>query len=469
MPKRPFTFIASVEAFQAKHPDMFRKPVCTMEGIAFQKDDIFGSQIEAIVQKYKDLVDAGLNQKAIASEKGLKTELEELVLRRLGLKVKLVTDSYLAATIPNVYVPHNSVINHDIRWLYEQLDNEVGQKQIRKLKDNVVLGNVNTETAKISGWFSQQTAPLFINFKTLFKSFDVTVPEVTAFILHELGHDWSAVEYSSAVNQTNRILSELARYISTDERKDVDYIYRNVKEVYPDATRDIAEGLASGNSVVMSIANYRLIVGTVNTLMFDKAYDRTTFEASSDNFAARFGYGLEIVTGLEKLEKKYPEYEGSKERFKAQLIVFSICAALTVLYTFIAYSGGAVAFLFLGPLLYLLIVVMALLVGAQRTAGKDMTYDNIRDRYMRVRAQMVELIKDPTVDREAKLAILDQIKTIDLIIANKRVFTSFVEKFFRKVSVVDRKAFASIEAQQEIEQMIANNVFVAANRLALKA
>lgn len=460
-------FFATLES--ATHRERGSLELATMESIAFQLNDSFGKDLETVVQKYKDLVDSGVNQKVIKAAKPLHEELQKVIFKRLGIQVSLDTDSYIAATMPNTYIPHNPMIQDNIRWIFEDFQEIGAQDKLKKLKTGDSLGTVNAQTAKVTGWFSEQKVPLFINFKKLFKDFKMTVPEVTAIILHELGHDFEGIFYSANINTTNQVLAEVARHISDSDRGgDVKYIYNRLRAVNPAMTMDIAEGLSSKNRVVMNMALYRLVVGTTNSLMSNHVYDRTNFESTADQFASRFGYANALVSSLEKLEKYGgSEYQQSQEIFKGSIILMTLFGFWFILGAAMVFSLPGIG-LVLGPLaMYICGIVIYAAYGTQRASQKDMTYDNIRDRYLRLRSQLVEFIKNQDLDRSVRERTLKQITDIDLIISEKKVFVSFLEKFNNKFFPSDRRAVIGIEFQQESERMIANDLFISASKLAI--
>lgn len=467
MAYRPRTFMATLESLHKQNPPA-PKPVSTLEGIAFQENDQFGPDLEELVTQVEALIEAKAIKRGASIPKDMAGKFEALIFKRLGIKVELITNDSLAATIPNVFVPHNSLIREDIRWIYEMYEEIGAQHATRKLKDKSVMGNVDTAKAKVSGWFSDQVAPLFINFFDLITDYKMSPAEVTSIILHELGHDWAAIELSSNINQTNRILADVAKNISADGTGDVEVIYRDIKRIYPAAERDIAEGLASGNNVVMSVSLYRLAVGTTQTLMFDGTYDKTTFEALADQFPARFGYSLASITSLEKLEAHYSEYEMEQYVFGDAVTMFLHCSLLLIISGIMACTVAAL----IAPAILMALIsifVMKLSMNTQRISKKDMTYDNIRDRYTRSRNQLVERIKNRNINAAARKVLIEQIDAADEIIKRKQVFVSFIQKFTTNWLPSDKRAALSIEAQREVENMIANDIFVSANRLSLKA
>lgn len=461
------SFIATLEQFEQSQPD--RPVFVNMESIAFQVNDLFGPRLEEVISKYKALVDSGVKKRVVDDAKDLRAELEGVINSRLNTKVEIITNQYLAATIPNVYVPHNPVIRDDIRFVYETWTEIGGQETLAKLKNKTVVGSVDTKNVRVSGWFSQQQCPVFMDFYTLFHKFKLTVPEVTAILLHELGHVFKGIVFCANINSTNQVLSDIARNISQSGHGDVKYVYSKIKTIYPNATVEIAEGLCSGNRVIMNVSAYRVFVGATRTLMNNSTYDRTSFEALADQFSTRFGYGLPLVTGLEKFEDRYSEYRASVEMYESlkSALLFTCfmslaCFALVLIPNPVARIYGALV----GTLFSF---ITKLLIDTQRPSTKDMTYDNIRDRYMRIRNQIVELIKDPELDTEIKTNLLNEISAIDIVIEDKQVFRSALERLAASIIPSDKKTVMSIQQQREIEDMIANDIFVSAQRLSLRA
>lgn len=465
---RPTTFMATLESYQKSNPEPVT--ILTTESIAFQKNDMFGPQLEAVFAKYQDLIEAGASKTAIGNNKVFIKEIESIVKARLGISIKLITNKNTAATIPNVFIPHNGIIREEIRYIYETYNKVSGQAALRTKSHGDILGTVNTQTVKVTGWFSEQVVPVYINVWKLMSVLKFTPAEVVSVILHELGHDFNAILFSSRINTSNRVLSDIIAHISDKDRGgSVDYIYINGKIINPDMTKDIAEGLLSGDQLVMSISLYRLMIGSTKTLMDSAVYDRTGFEAVSDIFATRFGYGLESITSMEKMEKLDPEYEMDRELNNGILAFVSMQLAFSLIFAFSAVMATSfVIKTILGLCIYLDMTMAISLLNYLTPSGKDMTYDNIRDRYSRIRLQMVEIIKDPDVPDNVKRVLLDQISSVDIIISEKKVFVGVIERISRFIRPSDRRIVANIELQRSIENMIANDIFVSVNKLALK-
>jgi len=459
LPRRTF-----VDTLESQIASTYKRPgfIMTHEVLAFQNNDKFGPDMEALCQKYQALIESGASAKVVASDKALSEEFSKLIFDRFGLKVELKANSHLAAVIPNFFVPNNPITSDYFRNYAEGTKNLPGAKELAKMVDKN-LGTVSLQAARVTGWFSEQSSPIFINFHALFKTYKLSPAEVTGIILHEIGHVFNAIAFLNRQHTTNRIIADIAQYLGEKKEKaDVDYVYREIKKLDENASRDIAEGMVSGNAPVMGVALYRLAVGTMGSLLPDDTYDRVQFEAMSDVFASRFGYGEALVSGLEKFEQSYPEIKMEAQR--ATFLTFSaVIGTLYMISSLILLSAGSI---FLGGYLAIMAALVIRVLGiVTGSRGKFKIYDSIRDRYMRIRHQIVENIKDPEISNELKQNMLAQIASIDAVMEQKQNSSFIMDSFMDLINPADRRAKAGVQNQQKVEAMIANDLFVQAAKL----
>lgn len=453
-------FMQTLEHLQSSNT---AAPVLTMESIAFQHNDPFCQVLEAVVGEFVDLAKKPEGQVLIEKNTYLKSKFIEMIMGRFGLNIELITDGYLCSVIPNTLVPHNPMIRDTLAANYEKYG-WGGIDSVKKLKNNTFLGTVDTKNAKVSGWFSKPTVPLFINFFDLVDYYKHTVKEIAASILHEIGHAFQACLYVANVNTTNQILADVVTHLhENDYKADIGYVYKKIKNLTGDKAAQISEGLASGNRVVLGISTYRLLMHSTRSLMSDKTYDRTSFEAMSDHFVSRFGYGTEFIRALERAEGVYSENEYYRDNWEATLWQLGLFTVGWVLSLGILLAGSAIVIGGLGIFVFSYLSYLTTL--DQRTSTKEHTYDDIKQRYLRIRAQLVQSIKSPKISSKTRILVLSQITEADKIISDKLVFQSFVGKVTDVVFFSDARAVKSIRNQQECEQMIANDLFISANRL----
>lgn len=441
--------------------------VPTMEAIAFQYNDPFLPQLEEVVKEYMELVKADTPEKVIEGNKDLKDRFSKLVMDRLGLNVYLITNSHLAATMPNVYVSHSAVVRDAMREYFKMDPSNSGQTLLNVKADGSKLGTVNFEKAKVTGWFSEQPVPVFINFIELMKMADFTSGEITAIIAHELGHDFEGVAQASRINSSNQVIADVVRYIGQKRKEaDVTYVYRELRKLDPELEKETVDGLINGDTVVMGISAYRVVQGCVQSLSGSKVYDRTTYEALSDSFATRFGYGAQLATGLDKLIN-------TPSRF-----------VLNILMTYLTTAGFITLIVNLFQLLRrvaagdatfnILIGIIQRAVGVyviakmNRVTTEDYVYDRDTDRFNRIRQNLIESLKNPAIDKATRVAVLEQIEAADKAMKNSKTLPNPVQIALMGVFASDRNAKTAIDGQKQIERLLANDLFIKSSKLQTK-
>lgn len=70
-------------------------------------------------------------------------------------------------------------------------------------------GSVNLHRAKLSGIFSEYTNPLYMNFGELMRHSNLDAAEITAVMLHEIGHGFNACYYADRTDRVNQVMRSI--------------------------------------------------------------------------------------------------------------------------------------------------------------------------------------------------------------------------------------------------------------------
>lgn len=449
----------------APQPEQTQAQIPTLEAIDYQINDSFGPDLEVIVGKFVEMVEKETPSKYIEGNKELKDEFNQLVLKRLGLNVYLITDSILAATMPNVYNPYNIVNQDEFKdALTGEYNSIMGSGLLYNKQSGFKMGTIDNKKAKVSGWFSEQPVPVFINFIELVNDYKITVPEITAILLHELGHVYEGAALCAKTVSTNQVLAEASRRaVDMDPNERQEFIYQELKKLNEDIKKEDLEGLSNSNPVVMGVSMFRAIVSSVQSLSGGR-HDRTTYESLSDSFATRFGYAEHVATGLDKLLNSPARklFQSANSILVAVLVVQSIVSLIRI-FSSLAVSKNLSFKILIGILRN--IVNIFIFTAMERENTRDMTYDLDKDRFIRLRNNLVGLLKNTSIDNKTRRATLEQIKTIDGIIDKSWNFRGVIGQLSIILSPIDRRTYKAIQAQQELEKMIANDIFVNAAKL----
>lgn len=425
-----------------------------LEVIDFQEDN-FGIELESLISDIYSKYSDKIYKKSTDVLDGPEIkQLQNKIFKRLGIKVKFVVDKVMAATIPFYSNTNHVFLDDSLRGI----DVGIDASQIKILsKANNKVGYVNIAKATVGGIFSQYEHALYMNFKLL-RMQKLTPAETAAVLLHELGHDFYACEYSNRLSTCNRVLEDVAeKLLSKDKDKDLVYIYRELKTVNTNITEEEVEKLVSGERIIPGIIWFKTIIGTVESQLANNKYDNTSFEQLADNFPSRFGYGRELISGLEKLMGLYNRLSNifivieSLKDLRLTLVLFN---------TLVSTIGIPVI---LSSVLAPAIIIFLIFISGEDF--NDYTYDELRTRYKRIRNDQVELLKTMNIPDDQLKGILIDIQYMDDLINKTSNYKSLFNILANYIIPVHKKTNKAIVEQQLLEKLTANDLFIAAAKL----
>lgn len=425
-----------------------------LEMISFQKDD-FGSRLESIITQLSVKIRDNTYPSSVNLNKVDEVrELTSVISSRLKMQVTINTDLYLAAIIPFYPNRHHIFLDNFFQGI-----NIRDQNRILDRKD-VQHGTVNIEKAILGGIFSEYVNEVFMDFRTLVKDLMMSPPEVTAILLHELGHGFDACEFSDRIERNNQVVAEVFRHISDrNDKSDMAYVYKELRRVSNDITEKEVEDLIKGTRIVAGYTWFKVCIGSIQSQMLEDTYDKTSFEAASDSFAVRFGYGRALSTGLEKLHAsqrwmKDPKYG---QAF-SYLIVIMFTIGMVV-------AGAA---LFASSHIIIATYVTVILLSAFRLSGSDvkyMEYDELKVRYGRIRNDIIEMLKRSAMDDARMKETILSIKELDILIDSIPTHSTFLGDIADFVFSSAKGAARAVKEQQLQEKLISNDLFLKSSEL----
>lgn len=431
-------------------------PIFATESIRTQFDDI-GAQIEAIVTNIAEVIE----NKTVKSAKSLKDHgliksLEKLIFDRFKIKVHVVTHLAPAAIMPFYSNKNHIFLNEIFRGRPNLTDQNKLLKQLDQKK-----GSVNLEKATVGGIFSEYDHPLYLNFHTLIGQFKLSSTEITTVMLHELGHAFYACYYSDRTDRTNQVLAGVVRHLHANETGDIEYVYRELSKVSSKIPKEEIDKMLNGPRTVAGAAFFKVVSEIVRAQTTDDTYNETAFEQRADNFASRFGYGKPLILSLEKLSAGSGEKNIATRTFvhllnASLLLVLCFFLGITVL---AANVLGIIVFGFYTHLFFLL----------SREDYRDYTYDDLKFRYLRVRQDMIDQLKEIKEDKEVVKKMLDGIYAIDEAIKSTAVVRTLPSVISNFIFSGARQAAKSVKEQQLMEALASNELFVKSAELSLKA
>lgn len=432
-----------------------------LEMIDVQKDD-FGAKIEALHLALQDKIMSGKYDYTRAIRDSVEVQaIVNLTQKRLGLKTDFIVNSIPGAIMPVYLNKHHVFIPEMYRGKFTIPDQ---QRAIDRLKTGST-GGVDMANARLSGIFTQYENKIFMNYDVFFKQMDMTAGEVTAILLHEFGHGFNAYAYSDKIRSNNMIMAKIAEHITVNKKNsDLKFVYTELKRVSNKITEEEVEKMVTGDRVIAGYYWYKLAV-EANGLNDQSAtmvsnYDRTAFESLSDDFATRFGYGEQLVTGLEKFYKNgFPSPERSKSMwvFMHVMEISFLCIELTWIFEALALGSF--------PTVIIAGLFIAMRFYMDSDSGEDRVYDKLKDRYTRVRQQMIEILKDTSLSREESRDLVSSIERVDDIIKQTGEYKSIYNLLAKLLIPDSRKVAGYVDEQRVIESLAFNDMFLQAAKL----
>ncbi|MGI9211350.1 MAG: hypothetical protein ACR2HF_02660 [Methylococcaceae bacterium] len=448
----------------------------SMETINFQYDDtgkrmeaIFSELVEFVKRKYQETGKCDKTIKILERTQFSK-ELSEFCMNRFGLRIMFDFSNTSGGPFVEPMAINASHVFIDDFWRGEAID-DWEYKITKELIDR--KGTIDLKEAKVTGIFSYRQHRLAMNIVDLVINFNATVPQLVAVCLHEIGHIFTWYEYSDRLTSTNQILANLATEIRTENRPEKrEYWFRELSDKTNKPLQEFEDVVHEKNRTILGFKLAQIYLEHVCSQMPNEAYDRTASEQIADNFAARFGYGRYIVEFLQIMHEANGSPETSRimrifvflqEVLFLVLIAASIFILITGLVALIVTNFiGAVAMIF-----YLFAMCM-MVVGAG-DSYRDMTYDDLKIRYKRVRQQLIQQLKDTQLSDGTVHTLIEQIKQIDKVDKRATEYGGLLNTISNILFKSNRDAHYEIRIQQLIEDLAHNDLYMKSAQLRLTA
>ena len=417
-----------------------------MEAIDFQRDN-FGKQLEDVLS---ELQKEKVTNKTNGSDYKAGKKIEQLIYQRFGLKIncRFETNSGPAILPPHVDKNHIFFSGFD----REIISNYDMSKAIKELEGSDKITNINIAKAKVSGAYSTLENIIFLPLWFI-NTDKFSLSERAAIILHELGHAFTFLEYMgkfSKMNEMLQIVTSDAFKTATIKEKEIVVIKANSEDILD---KDILDKLSNTNNKTQrTVVLLKYLLDPEHSAIGNLNYSATMCESLADNFAARFGYGKDLVIALDKLTNSYPD----KSSFIRAMAIFNeILLYVATVLLFFSPSGVLVIADFLS--------ICNLLNSGE--ANEDYSYDRLRVRYLRVREQIVQSMKSEDIPKEIIDRNVEDLKIIDQAISKVKDFNNLTSIVFNYVFAKHRNALEDVKRQRLLEEIASNDLFIKAAQL----
>lgn len=476
------------------------------EAIDFQRDG-FGKELEAIFAEMMKFVDDNIDHvedidihlgkddtyqgsilnlplalrfnvgkikalRELVATADFKTRLSLIIEKRFGFKTKFIFNTNCPAAVMPFLGDNNHILARQKSFSLLIAEQTLDAQHDELAKEKALHGTVDLKRAKVGGIFSVYTHQVYFDFVVNHLDKKLTPAEMAGVLLHELGHVFTFYEFSDRMESTNQVLAHVAKKtVGMDDDKARVYALTELGAILDISQSEIGELKEEKDMRSFGMKIVKLFMRSLRSQMPNSKYDDTASEQLADNFAARFGYGRHVIMGLDKIMPNFLNFERN---------TFMMCVGLVLDLYFVVYSNikkllyclravSVIGSMTAGPIFFLCVDLF--FTGKELffsgDAHRNMTYDDLKTRYKRLRDQLIEMINQLDLSHQELKAVVDDIHFMDRIIDhtyNYRKVTNRVANFLFSKS---RDIRTNIELQQLLEELTHNNLFLKSAELKL--
>jgi len=408
----------------------------SLEVIDHQINSSFGKELEEELSRFRlhpKITDGLFKDNVLAN----------IVNKHTNLKINVVLEGNSELHVFSPNISKGNVVLDD--WRQKIFINKDTNDFLKN--NDFIEGGVDLKNAKVFGDFTQFVANIHIGSELLSSYSPLTVEELTAGFIHEVGHVFVYLEMLGRLTRTSYLLSEGTQQLLNAKNKEQRIKIFDKLENYAKINIPDKEKLAHGQ---LDANGYRIIIldvmqkKSIEELEIN-VYSSRSWEQLADNFTARFGYGRALVLGLDKLHRANPSGEYNHPIMQTILLII-----ITLLVIISIYGLALMLFLclFINPY--------------------EVDYDPPKKRFEKMKLQINNAIKNKNLSKSQQLQLIkdyDKIKNVlDHIYNNIDVFTVFFAAFrpFKTIKMLD-----IINTQERLEKLQNNDLFTAAARISV--
>lgn len=378
--------------------------------------------------------------------------ITDVIAKHTGIGVNISAEHRCFAMVPPDLNKNHTLIDFDQRIFF---DNE----ELKRQQGNI-RGSLDIKNFKIGGDFKNVVVDLFIGPDMMWPGYYesnalMTPAEISAVILHEVGHMFS---YFALVAHTYSInlpmLGTLNRIAKTEDADKIEIILKQWNSNETTLTKVDTKELSGKRKEIIVTAIVSNHVQDTKTLMSQREYEEINAEHLADKFAVRCGAGGDLSSGLNKILQLY----GVRSTMTMTGFVINEIITGMVLLMMSAFTVVGMAMILPG----IIGLIITIEIFKSTSNAGDGTYDTEVNRFGRMRNDMVTMLKDKNIDKAIGKRIRDDISRIDKVLTNYKEYKSLIGSFADMIIPSKRRLLSQTEFYKELEKLSSNNLFVAA-------
>lgn len=413
------------------------------ESIKYQGTD-FLDELASYVKEIRKRDYSKLKDKDLYLSKPIK-DIVACIKKHTNLNVTVSKIGYGAAAYFPTINNNDILIDNDSKVFLQLLGNDLEKDLVKAselLKNTKPKGSVNLKDGTVDGIYAKLDLRLLISKDLLLNSKKYSELEAAAVLLHEVGHLFTHIEYTSRMTTTNQVMAlALKTFDDNISSHTKEVVYGNIQKKISLSKEELSVlEKSSDKSVTTVVILNRMIEQSKSELGNVNVYDTVSSEQLADDYANRHGAGKHLVTAIEKL----------KPSTLNKVINYSV-------------FGAATFIIFANPTMLIPVGCYILLVLA--TIDGKAVYDTPASRYTRIKQSNIQVIKDKDTSDVERAYLLEQNDYIDSIVKTYNDNKSLLQFIAYWTKPGYKKAKDYEDLQKGLEKLTNNNLFSLSEKL----
>ena len=412
----------------------------SLESIAMQSGEFFGMLAENIAFLRND----GRYTTATIKESGIMENIRLQTGLNVNVNVRKLNSMGAYVILPNVDKNH-PFLRSEFRQF---LSSDVGVSALN-FKNAAPKGSVNTQTGKVSGWFSEVPIEMVLSHELL-NNPAFTSEEIASVCLHELGHLFTYFLHLGSTVVSNLAVTAAAKQIVGAK----DYSERLY--VLDEAERTL--GIEIPNKEAMAKITADKESNGVQTVMLTSLVEKQRFETGfnlyelrsceqiADQFAVKHGSGAHLASALDKIYRTYGHRSYRNRMMHVLLEILKL--SLFIIGIWIGFVIPLLAYVLIGNPL-------------------DKSYDDPKQRLEFIISTLTEDIKSRQLPEERRKQLVNDIEVVKSIAKNADDKRTLNQIFWQYCRSEGSAAAKQEKLAKAIQEFTSNSLFLSASNFAL--
>lgn len=420
---------------------MTRSPNVSMEFIKIGAKTHLPLELEGVIEQFRNKADSGGEFGDDDVEK-----LSRLFKKSLGIECAVGFHQYSNMMSVQCFEFHGH------SGSTPRSSNRTPPVVLNVLTDELYKSTIDLEKLRVTGFFSTIPFILHIPTRWLRSDFDLTIRELVAIILHEVGHVFFGLATIGEYVWLNYYLTDGAEILLGKKPNKYKVDILNL-DVLAKRLKD-QETLGEFNKHPTDVNARKVLLAGIRGVAREQfssqlglgSYKRN--EQVADLFPVRLGYGRDLVTGLDKLNRTY----GVQQRYYKDRGDFIKIEALKVSMWLVSLA--------IPP--FWPVTITALLLGDNQHTD---IYDNSTERIMKIRRDLIAQIRDRSISDTQKVILGEDIAAIDNILKGMNQYRTALETVFEFIFPTRRRGLQQLRQEERLERLLNNDLFLTAQRM----